>query len=62
VLIQNRIANDDALVADEDAARAFGRICDQCVNLVLAFAAERTSGNSLSYAPLAEHDSSMATA
>jgi hypothetical protein len=62
VLFQDRIANGDALVADEDALGALGWIGDQCVNLILGSAAKRTSGDFLSYATLAEHDPSMARA
>jgi hypothetical protein len=60
VLFQDRIASGDALVADEDALGALGWIGDQCVNLILAFAAKRTSGDFLLRAWLAEHDPSMA--
>jgi hypothetical protein len=62
VLFQDRIASGDALVADKDAVGALGWIGDQCVNLILGSAAERTSGNFLIYAPLAEHAPSMARA
>jgi hypothetical protein len=62
VLFQDRIANGDALVADEDAAGTLRRICDEGVYLIVAFAAEWTSGDFLLGAGLAEHDPSMARA
>jgi hypothetical protein len=62
VLFQDRIASGDALAADEDPLGALGWIGDQCVNLLLGSAAERTSRNFLSYATLAEHSPSMARA
>jgi hypothetical protein len=60
VLFQDRIASGDALVADEDAVGTVGWIGDQRVNLILASAAKRTSGDFLLMAWLAEHDPSMA--
>jgi hypothetical protein len=56
VLFQDRIANSDALVADEHMA--IGRIRDEGVYLVLSSTAKRTSGHFI--LALAEHDPSMA--
>jgi hypothetical protein len=60
VIFQNRIAHFDALIADMYAPEMLRRVGDECVYLVLASAAERTSEDFLVFAALAEHDPSMA--
>jgi hypothetical protein len=57
VLFQDRIANGDALVADDHTA--IGRIRDQGVYLVLSFATKRTSEDFILFVALGEHDPSM---
>jgi hypothetical protein len=61
VIFQNRIAHFHALIADMHASEMFRRVGDECVYLILASAAERTSEDLLVFAALAEHDPSMAS-
>jgi hypothetical protein len=58
VVFQDRIADGDTFVADTDAVGTLRWIRDQGVDLVLRFAAKRTSDFIL-FVALAEHDPSM---
>jgi hypothetical protein len=56
VIFQNRITHFDALVADMHPLEMLRRICDECIYLILASAAKRTSEDFRIFAALAEHD------
>jgi hypothetical protein len=60
VLFQDRDAHFDALVADIHAAGTLGRIGNECVYLVLGFAAKRTSEDFILLVAFEKHESSMA--
>jgi hypothetical protein len=58
MVYQNLITNLNALVADIDSPGTLGWIRDECIYLVLGFAAKRTSDFIL-FVALAEHDPRM---
>jgi hypothetical protein len=60
VVVQDRVAHLDALVADTHAAGTIKRVGDKCVYLVLGLAAKRTSGDFIHLVALGKHESSMA--